>query len=470
MSCVNVFVGQCGNQLGASLLQRLASEAEQSGSDEYQQQVSSSYFRQPQAQAMMAHPSRPFARVVMVDMEPKVIESVVAKCEASGKYTVNPHQCVSRGEGSANNWAFGYLQQGPSRAEEISESLRRESEIAGTVSSYHVVHGAAGGTGSGVGCLVSDIVREEYPRSVLLHSVVWPFAHGEVITQWYNCTLALSCLVDNADGILLLPNDDAAAQVLSRSKTSSPQKAEVGTADTSNPHQRTGAASSSAVSYDSINALFGESLASMLLPQSVCTIPQPFKVEKRSKLLVKGGGDDDQRQAQVHVLHPSTSLFNLVESMTDPCRKIFHVQSCPTSGEGSLSQALRHVSWANTCRESLRVAERMGAYRFAIVARGPDVMTDGVGEFCASLAATPQLAGNLDAWHASTVPFGSFSSHVSTFYTSSRTGELLAHALRQVESMLAVQAFTHHFTRFGVSTDDIKDAVIRGWSTVSEFC
>jgi hypothetical protein len=462
MSCVHVFVGQCGNQLGASLLQRIASEAENSASDEFQQDVSSAFFRQAPSLTNDRIESRPCARAILVDMEPKVIEQVVAACEVSGKYTVHPNQCVSRGEGSANNWAFGYLQQGPSRAEAIAESLRRESEISGTVSTFHVVHSAAGGTGSGVGCLVSDLIRDEYPRALLLHSVVWPFAHGEVTTQWYNCTLALSCLVDNADGILILPNDDAVAQLSARAgggHGASPLAAD------SEALHRVG---SLAVSYERLNAVFGESLASMVLPQSVCTIPQARRVEKRSRLLTR---DHATGPEAATVLQPA-SLFNLAEAITDPCRKLFHAQSCPSRGEGSLSQALKHVSWAQSTRETLRVIERTAAYRCAVVARGSAVLAEGAAELSSALAESSpslDLQGRLAAFHSSMAPFGSFSSHMTAFYTTPRTGTLLSGALAHVEAMLDVRAFTHHFTRYGVSVDDIKDATVRAWSVVADY-
>mmetsp|Transcript_5275 Transcript_5275/g.5246 ORF Transcript_5275/g.5246 Transcript_5275/m.5246 type:complete len:188 (-) Transcript_5275:408-971(-) len=64
----------------------------------------------------------------------------------------------------------------------------------------------AGGTGSGVGTCIAEMVQEEFDAN-LLSIAVWPYSFGEVILQNYNTALTLSHLVEAADGILLLENN-----------------------------------------------------------------------------------------------------------------------------------------------------------------------------------------------------------------------------------------------------------------------
>ena len=64
-SCVTVQVGQCGNQLGAKLLDRLARDFADEAEADY-------FFRAP---ADPKHPHR-VARSVLVDTEPKVVRGV----------------------------------------------------------------------------------------------------------------------------------------------------------------------------------------------------------------------------------------------------------------------------------------------------------------------------------------------------------------------------------------------------------
>ena len=130
--------------------------------------------------------------------------------------------------GSANNWAFGYNKHGPAAREDLEDLVRREAEHCDHLSSFMLIHSAAGGTGSGVGttllrclrCLVGDgcvahapllcgalrctagtyvtqLLRDEYGSKVMMcNSVVWPHAAGEVIVQNYNSLLTVSHLCE----------------------------------------------------------------------------------------------------------------------------------------------------------------------------------------------------------------------------------------------------------------------------------
>ena len=65
----------------------------------------------------------------------------------------------------------------------------------------------AGGTGSGLGTYVTQLLHEEYPTSCLVNPVVWPYASGEVIVQNYNALLTTATLYSSTDALILLPND-----------------------------------------------------------------------------------------------------------------------------------------------------------------------------------------------------------------------------------------------------------------------
>lgn len=46
------------------------------------------------------------------------------------------------------------------------------------------------------GSFTTDLLREMYPSTVMLNSVIWPYTSGEVIVQNYNSVLSLSRLHD----------------------------------------------------------------------------------------------------------------------------------------------------------------------------------------------------------------------------------------------------------------------------------
>jgi len=66
----------------------------------------------------------------------------------------------------------------------------------------------AGGTGSGVGTRLSEIIRDEHSPCFMTSCVVAPFTSGESATQQYNATLALASLLRNVDNIFIMENDD----------------------------------------------------------------------------------------------------------------------------------------------------------------------------------------------------------------------------------------------------------------------
>lgn len=63
----------------------------------------------------------------------------------------------------------------------------------------------AGGTGSGVGTRMSEMLRDEYQSSSQVHCVVWPYSSGEIAIQNYNLVLSLSHLHSCSDGACLSP-------------------------------------------------------------------------------------------------------------------------------------------------------------------------------------------------------------------------------------------------------------------------
>lgn len=66
----------------------------------------------------------------------------------------------------------------------------------------------AGGTGSGVGTYYSEFLKNTYPRTALVNTLVWPFSQGEVILQNYNLLLTLNKLYECSDALILLENDN----------------------------------------------------------------------------------------------------------------------------------------------------------------------------------------------------------------------------------------------------------------------
>ena len=72
---------------------------------------------------------------------------------------------------------------------------------------FLILMSVAGGTGSGLGTYVTQMLHDEYPTCCLVNPVVWPYASGEVIVQNYNALLTTATLYTSSDALILLPND-----------------------------------------------------------------------------------------------------------------------------------------------------------------------------------------------------------------------------------------------------------------------
>lgn len=517
MAHVHVLVGQCGNQLGTTFLDNLVAEARASDEDgRVARRVSAVHFRPsptPSGAAVRRGPAAtippssffpppPLPRCVMIDMEPKVIEGIFASSGDAGAYRPHVRQCVTRDEGSANNWAFGFYSQGSSRREDIVDSLRHESESCGTVGAFHVVHSIAGGTGSGVGCLVADIVREEFPRALLIHSVVWPFSTGEVVTQWYNSVMAMSALRDTADAVFMAYNDDFGHV---------PQAGKTGV----------GAMNKSEVSFYTINDNISRLMVDLHLPQDVCFAPLPPQSLEQpqaqlfspaspasSSSLLEGGGermpiDKNGRVGYKRQTHfgvsdnlragspvaPSlrrATLFDIVESVAlDPALKFFSGVALPANAAPHAPRGSEcgPSSWGGLLREAARKSKEFFLPCVGLPAvgatqpqrrsclwslRGPAVHSEGL----AALRSTAYFSSFSPFTGLVLVDEGRYrghAAHVSVFGHTRNIGVRLSTALRRAEELLSVDAFTHHFSRYGVGKDDLQDAIVRLWDTAALY-
>jgi tubulin delta len=146
------------------------------------------------------------ARAVLVDMEPKVVDSALAATERlTWRYDAAAAHCQQSGSG--NNWAHGFFVHGPRSAEAIGELVRHEAEAAGRVDALLLLHSLAGGTGSGLGSFVTQMLRDEFPAAVLVNVAVSPFSSGEVTVQHLNAALTLAATAQLSDGAVLVEND-----------------------------------------------------------------------------------------------------------------------------------------------------------------------------------------------------------------------------------------------------------------------
>ena len=70
------------------------------------------------------------------------------------------------------------------------------------------MHSMGGGTGSGLGTYVLEMLADEFPDVYRFSSVVFPSVDDDVVTSPYNSVLAIAKLNEHADCVL--PADNSA--------------------------------------------------------------------------------------------------------------------------------------------------------------------------------------------------------------------------------------------------------------------
>ncbi|EFC43025.1 hypothetical protein NAEGRDRAFT_69007 [Naegleria gruberi] len=219
---ITLQIGQCGNQVGLSFFQNLSSQLIQNRLNRvvagdkfvvneerylpFGDSAMDCFFR-PNTK----NPSDPMiARALLIDMEPKVIHNTLNTANRKHEnqlFEYDTNNVYHQQSGSANNWAYGFNVHGPNCGDSILEKVRKEAELCDCLSGFVLLQSMAGGTGSGMGCHISQTLRDEFPHSLLMNQVVWPHEAGEVIVQNYNTLLTLQKLYEISDSIYCFKND-----------------------------------------------------------------------------------------------------------------------------------------------------------------------------------------------------------------------------------------------------------------------
>ena len=186
MSSVLVCVGQCGNQINYALWKLL----------------------KPHLGNLNICNGDGNFPAVNVDTELKVIKKLWNDFET--RYCRN--SLITGVKGCGSNWAVGYYGNKDSHDDSLLgmtlDAIRKETERCATFSGIILIHSLAGGTGSGLGSLLHQMLREEYPMNYILSCAIAPYTSGEAPLQDYNTSLCLSKVHESADGILLFKNDE----------------------------------------------------------------------------------------------------------------------------------------------------------------------------------------------------------------------------------------------------------------------
>jgi len=147
-------------------------------------------------------------RSVLVDLEPGVLNSVKG-CPKMGQF-FNPDHFVGAQNGAGNNWAKGYLSDGPEILEDTLDQIRKAVELCECLQAFQIMHSLGGGTGSGLGTLLLERLSEDYADKLSFTFSILPGStnggNSDTVVEPYNAVLALNSLIEHSHATFTVEN------------------------------------------------------------------------------------------------------------------------------------------------------------------------------------------------------------------------------------------------------------------------
>ncbi|PVV01399.1 hypothetical protein BB560_004184 [Smittium megazygosporum] len=127
---------------------------------------------------------------------------------SSKQYVPRPDNFIEGNNSAGNNWAKGYYTEGAELIDEALEATRKEVEKCDLLSGFQFTHSLGGGTGSGLGSLFIQKVKEEYPDRMVSTFSIFPSPKvSDTVVEPYNAILSLHQLIDNSDLTFAFDNE-----------------------------------------------------------------------------------------------------------------------------------------------------------------------------------------------------------------------------------------------------------------------
>ncbi|CAM6022201.1 unnamed protein product [Sphagnum balticum] len=205
--------GQCGNQIGCRFWDLALREHASHNTNATFDHALSSFFRNvdtrhsPPLELPTGTGNSPIrslkARAVLIDMEEGVIKQLISGHLGD---LFDTKQYITGNSGSGNNWAQGHEVYGPEYADDILGKIRKQVELCDSLQSFVMLHSLGGGTGSGVGSYIVELLHDAYPQVYQFSTSIFPSVDDDVVTSPYNSLLATVALAEYADCVLPIEN------------------------------------------------------------------------------------------------------------------------------------------------------------------------------------------------------------------------------------------------------------------------
>ncbi|KAF5298070.1 hypothetical protein FQA39_LY11838 [Lamprigera yunnana] len=144
-------------------------------------------------------------RVILIDLEPGTLD--IVKSTPFGRL-FRPGNYIVGQSGTGNNFAKGRYTEGPEISDYTLDIVRKETEECDYLQGFQIVHCIGGGTGSGLGSLLLEKIKEEYPDRVVSTFTITPSPKvSNAVVEPYNSTAMFQYLSDYSDETYIIDNE-----------------------------------------------------------------------------------------------------------------------------------------------------------------------------------------------------------------------------------------------------------------------
>ncbi|KAH7235427.1 beta tubulin [Fusarium tricinctum] len=202
---IHLQVGHCGNQIGSAFWENIRNEHGLDsdgifrGTASVQQERLEVYFKEDPGNNYVP-------RAILTDLDPDTRD--VIRSGPVGQLFC-PDNFVFGQLTAGKNWAKGYYEEGAELADEVLDVVRREAEECDCLSGFQITHSLGGGTGGGMGTLLTSQLREEFPDRMIATFSVLPSTSpsiSESLVEPYDAILSMHQLIEYADETFCVDN------------------------------------------------------------------------------------------------------------------------------------------------------------------------------------------------------------------------------------------------------------------------
>ncbi|SBT43809.1 tubulin epsilon chain, putative [Plasmodium ovale wallikeri] len=205
-------VGQCGNQLGHEfwsvaikehLNKKINEKKELIGKYSFMNDSVSSFFEHVDENFNLSQKESLKARAILIDTETGVASEIM---KSSISPYLDENNIFTQQSGAGNNWSQGYMYYGRMYESLIDNVIRKNVEKCDSLQSFYITSSLGGGTGSGLGSYILEMLSDNY-KQIKFSNCVFPSACDDVITSPYNSFFALTKIHEFSNCVLPVSND-----------------------------------------------------------------------------------------------------------------------------------------------------------------------------------------------------------------------------------------------------------------------